>query len=158
MVKKHGSVEFARRRVELFARDVDAESWKLDHEKAMRCLNFEEFLKNGIGTFDFIVRLDESFREQAMRARERGEVAENEVIALQATLDLMKAWLLPCEGAEQALKHFEASEFDVIGAEEFRKRREEATWMVADAKDAFAHEKIVAERDEAVDFLRQQDD
>ena len=141
-------------RLKLFQKELDAADgdWKADHELAMKVLAFESALRFGIMIFDGLMELDNDEGLQAEVLRSEINAGHHDPVR-----DLLVDWLKPCASVETRIQEFLAAGFQVELAGEFRKRHEEAKWILSPAKEVFNHSKMVALRDEAIDALRRSD-
>ncbi len=136
-------------RIACYRKEVESEPWKQDHEDAMDCISFQSTLEFGIGLYDFLVRIDERVRDEMLKNK-----ASRDAKVLQIIRRLFGEWLVPCEAVNARLVDLEKKGFDVEHAAAFRKRHAEAIWMLKPASKAFADDKFVEARDEAIDALR----
>lgn len=139
-------LDYAEDRLRLFEKQVDQEPWKTAHVEAMRCLAFQDALAFGIALYDLVIDLDDAIRGAVLR-REVPHDPKYDV----AVRKFFRWWLKPCGHVERDLLAFEKQGFVVDHADEFRKRYDEATWMLKPAGEAFDHPKMVDARDIAID-------
>jgi hypothetical protein len=144
--------ERAKRDVRRFKEDVEAEPWKVLHEQAMRCYAFQDLLKVGVNLFESFVALDEALRLVLSKKAKR--TPEETTGLLEKMRFLFTWWIEPCARFERELVKLEKDFGEIEHAADFRRCYEEAKWMLADAKDALKHPKMVEARDAAIDALR----
>jgi hypothetical protein len=136
-------------------RDVDlyveiSEKWKHDHAQAMACYGFEDVLAKGASLFSLIVGAEERWRIQVYR----DETPYSDRKAAEF-LDLIKAWLKPCDTLLGEPRHFEDAGFSVKHSREFRRCVGEAKGIVTPDSEFFSHQRLVEERDRAIDETRE---
>ena len=138
-----------------FQRDVDlyveiSETWKNEHSQAMACYSFEDVLTKGSNLFTSIISAEERWRLQVYRI----EIAFSESKAAEF-VDLIKDWLKPCQTLLTELKHFEDAGFAVKHSRKFRRSVREAKGTVTPDDEFFTDDRLVEERDRAVDEARE---
>ncbi len=91
------------------------ESWKADHHAAMALYDFQEFLSEGLGLYDWMTERSQDFRCAVFHGLTPPDVqaAENEK-------RVFEQWLRTATGCEQHLLTFEAKFVTVEGAVKFR--------------------------------------
>jgi hypothetical protein len=95
---RHEMANLALRTAEQHVRNYERESTELmarQHE-AMECLDCEAFLQLGIDAFDWLIRADRAIRSGIHRG-----TVEHDPSIEESLLRLCKAWLGPCENANQ---------------------------------------------------------
>lgn len=145
-----GALQQAERRISLYEREVGQESWKKDHDTAMRCLSFEATLELGVALYDFLLKIDEVFRDAELSRPDAYNPKGRKTVR-----GLLQQWLAPCDRVQKELHDLEAKGFVVTHASEFRARHAEAVWILQPAREALGHAAMVAARDRAVDTLRE---
>lgn len=129
--------------------DDEAETWKVYHDHAMKCYDFEDFLGVGIALFDGITDFDE---------RHRARVLANEVEydpEHSATIkDAYRWWLRPCEHIQAKIDSLRADFGILKNAEEFLSRCREAKGILMEDAEFFTGETFIELRDEALDEFR----
>ena len=113
------------------ARQLEAyeEGWKVDHDEAMRCRDFEENLAVGINIFHSLMQVDVTRRHRIESGREEFIASEDGDM-----LGWFRWWLRPTEGAMARIRYFEQKFGAVDGAAEFRRCCEEAKEIVTEWK------------------------
>ena len=139
----------AQGRITLLRSEVDREPWAIDHKVAMACISLEETLRFGIDVYEALHRMDEGLRDAAIK----GEIPYTPELA-KFTKDLFKSWLEASAKVEDAIRKFEGARYTVQHAEQFRKRREEALWILKPAREAFADPRFAEARDRAIEAAR----
>jgi hypothetical protein len=106
--------------------DVFAESWKADHEQAMQCRDFEDFLTEAVSLFQLIDSLVRRRREAVFRGREEAnsQLDEEEKALYYHWLATVEADLARLDSLEKTYGHVE-------GAERLRDSREKARTFLA---------------------------
>lgn len=140
------ALRYARRNIQTFS--DQSEDLMGRHFEAMDCRDCEAFLQLGIDAFGWLVRAD-----QVAHAKAREDsVAEHQFAEIAESLRLLfRAWLGPCEFAENWIADQEAREYVVENAHRFREYREEVEAVVEsfDSED-LATDALIALRDKAV--------
>jgi hypothetical protein len=95
--------------------DVFEESWKADHHEAMALYDFQEFLSEGMGLYDWMTERSQDFRFAVFHGLTPpdSQAAENEK-------RVFERWLRTATECEQQLLTFEAKFVTVEGAVKFR--------------------------------------
>jgi hypothetical protein len=95
--------------------DVFEESWKADHHEAMALYDFQEFLSEGLGLYDWMTERSQDFRFAVFFGLTRPDqtAAENEK-------GVFEQWLRTATECERQLLTFEAKYVTVEGAVKFR--------------------------------------
>src|SRR5882724_11200822 len=78
------------------------EQWNKDHDKAMRCLAFEELLAFGLSIYQFINHIDEAWRRKVHQG-----LMEYDPAVKNAITSLFKSWLRCCKRVEKRLTALE---------------------------------------------------
>lgn len=92
------------------------ESWKADHEQAMRCLELEVVLQMGCSLYEQLRTADESWRIRMAR----GEVEYDATV--DAAFDkLFDIWLSPGALVLEEIAELEAAAYEVEHADTFRR-------------------------------------
>ena len=133
----------------LKAHEEQAENWKADHEKAMACLEFEEYLDSAISLFQHITRVDEGWHNHVFTYPDRYDPKRDEAI-----LGLYRRWLKLAEGDWETVARLEKEYGTVRGADEFRRCYRAAQGVLTPDDAFFTGEGLVKLRDEAVDAHR----
>lgn len=92
----------------------ERETWKVDHDAAMRCRDLESLLRKGVMFFYAIRTADESWSEQVQDGKVK--------YSAQHVRDIRSAyewWLKPCEAVNAMIQRME-QHFKVEEAEAFR--------------------------------------
>ncbi len=137
------------RQVECFDELVKDESWKRDHEDANACWELEQVLQFGLTIYRLFMKTDEVISDAILSDR-----CESPRQARAAFDSLLAWWLRPCETVNRVIRSLEDKGYMVEGAAEFRKHFAEAKWMLTPADKAFAHDRVAAVRDNAIDEHR----
>jgi hypothetical protein len=117
-----------------YAQDLtaDLESWKADHDAAMRCRDLEERLAvlNGLLRLflDLKARCDSAPIPEELDFDEKGASRERHI--LQAFSYISSA----CKVLEQAIKGFENQDYEVEGSRDFSELQAEIQRFLQDAK------------------------
>lgn len=93
----------------------DVEAWRRDHVAAMECRDLDDLLAIGNLLFERIDSRDRRRRESV----DRGESPNDWRVDL-AHAALYRRWAAPCQAVLDELARFEATGFEVEGAELFR--------------------------------------
>lgn len=101
------------------------EAWKVDHDAAMECYDLEEWLVEGLFTFEVVVRADSAVR----RAIYRGLLEPNSKFT-DCCRELYELWLHTAKSNVPALEKYEAMFGVVKHADEFRERITRAEQVV----------------------------
>jgi hypothetical protein len=142
-----------RERIQLFEKEIDGlEGWKREHNQAMECFRLEDSLKLGILIYDSLAAIDHYVRNEFLSGAIPFDPEYEDSIRT-----LFEYWLRPGQKLEKEISALKEIGFVVEGEDKFRKRYEEAKWMLLSASDAFDHEKMIDLRDRAVDSLRSGD-
>jgi len=92
------------------------ESWKIDHDQAMACRDFEDWLDVGLHLLEVVRRADERYRDDV----KTGKVPFRREDA-QQLVQVYSYWLEPCDHLLSALKAFEDDGYQIENAEVFRR-------------------------------------
>jgi hypothetical protein len=135
-------------------RDIDlyveiAEKWKQDHEEVMASYSFEDLLAKGVSLFNLIVSAEERWRLEIHRGVIR---YSDETYARH--VELIRHWLATGERLLPNLKRFEDAGFFVKHAKRFRRCIREAQGILTPDDQFFSHDRLVEERDRAIDEAR----
>ncbi len=103
------------------------EGWKKDHDQAMLCRDFEEFLAIGVAVFRALVQVDSTRRQRAASGLEAPSPEDDGEM-----LDYFRRWLEMGKKAMEDLRSFEDQFTAVDGAAEFRRCFREAGEIVAE--------------------------
>lgn len=125
------------------------EHWKVDHHFATECLDLELLLQHGISVYQAINFLDNAMREFVLTGKTEYS-AENET----AIADLYEWWFRPCDRILKKIDEFEARDFRVEYAEEFRGACIEVQGCFTDDEAFFSGGDLVTLRDRAIDSLK----
>src|SRR5215204_4432887 len=93
-----------------------AESWKFEHDSAMACYDFDDWLAFGLKCLEFI-------RDKERRYHERlkaGNVSAADSQIIEDIQELYEQWYSPCRHLLEELEQFEREGFSVSNAEAFR--------------------------------------
>lgn len=137
-------VESVKRRIASYREDV--ESWKIDHEFAMRCVDFEILLQHGLFVYDLINQIDE-----AIRAASRKGMIEFTRDIQDSVSALYRWWLEPCDAVLQLLVRFERQGYEVDHASEFRSAVREVRGVLTPDDEFFQESDVAALRDAAIE-------
>ena len=123
-----------------------SETWKAQHDEAMYCLDFENWLALGVFLFERITRTDERHRE----------ITYANPDAYSAELDreirgLYEVWSRAIPASLDRLADLESRGFRVEKVDEYRRCCEEAVGILTPDNEFFVGDKFVALRDEAID-------
>ena len=129
--------------VRLYARR--ASGWKAQHIEAQACFDLEEHLALGVSLFDLLRDGEDTWHRRVLE----GKIAYNPRHH-EGWRRVIGLWAQPCEGLERAVGAFEKRGFAVEGAEEFRRRCDEARWRLADPGELFNHPEFDVLRDAAL--------
>lgn len=148
--KSHGGdgALLYEQQLELYGKQAHDEPWKHEHLVAMQCISFEQLLRQGMFLFDEVMRFDEEVRGLMLRGEFKHDRHDQNI------RELVELWLKPCARIEATITCFEGLNYVVDGAAEFRKRHDEAVWILKPAGEAFDDPKMVECRDSAIDELR----
>ena len=91
------------------------ESWKLDHDRAMECHAFEDWLEYGLALLGLIRRIDQRYRD---RLRSGEATISHEFV--ESIQHLYETWYSPCGKLLEMLAQFEREGFAIANAQEFR--------------------------------------
>jgi len=92
-----------------------AESWKFDHDSAMACYDFDDWLAFGLKCLEFI-------RDKERRYHERlktGKVTAD-THAIEEIQELYEQWYSPCRHLLKELEQFEREGYVLSNAQAFR--------------------------------------
>ena len=129
-----------------------SEDWKGDHKEAMACFELEELLALGIDAFKAINRADEWVRAQVVSGEAEYDVGEFEKVEV-----LYQQWMQCSIVVNDILSRFEKNDFDVRGADDFRRCYREVQGILTPDEKFFAHDSLVRLRDEAIDAHRRRE-
>ena len=135
-------------RVTAFREEV--ESWKTDHDLAMKCMDFESLLQAGLSVLDAIHSIDERC---ALAVRSGQAIADDDI--QEAITRLYEDWSVPCARVLQKLPEFEHAGYAVKYAPEIRAASREVAGILTKDADFFVGDAIVDLRDEAIDAHRE---
>ena len=107
------------RRIDLFREEV--EQWQDAHAEAMACLDLQDTLAFGLSVYHQIAGAESAWYASV----DAGQVPFKETEET-AFAQLYSLWLLPCDRLLAKVQRFEAAEFHVDGATEFRVVAEQA--------------------------------
>jgi hypothetical protein len=113
--------ESARRHLDVFE-----ESWQPDHDAAMRCRDFEDFLAELVMIFRIVDRACRTRREDVYRGEQEPDPDDD-----RFEKQLYERWLRAAERAAVNLGRFEREFPSVVGSEEFRECRRVAETALA---------------------------
>jgi hypothetical protein len=102
------------------------ESWKEDHDVALRCRDVEEVLAVGIAVFELLRRVEQTWREAVFREVEDFNAEDDAAIR-----QCYHNWLLPTEAFLGRLPPFERRFGAIEGVAEIRDRVQEARGLLA---------------------------
>jgi hypothetical protein len=125
----------ARKGIELY--EDEMESWKIDHEEAMTCLDLEEAISLGIYAFKLVLKADQSHR----RASFEGKMKFNEAWE-KKTFELFRDWVKNTEAFVKTLELFEQKGFDVGRSNELRSLLSQAKDILTPDDDFFQGPKL----------------
>ncbi len=93
----------------------NAESWKFDHDSAMACYDFDEWLAFGLKCLEFI-------REKERRYHDRLKSGKSPVDpqVIEEIQELYEQWYSPCRHLLEELEQFEREGYVVTNAQAFR--------------------------------------
>jgi hypothetical protein len=121
------------------------ESWKTNHDEAIHCLDFENWLAYGVFLFECITRVDERHREAAYANPDSySEDFDREIRGLY------EAWSKAIPDSLEQLAYLEKKGFLVEKADEYRRCCEEARGILTPDNEFFVGDKLVALRDAAI--------
>ena len=109
------ALDSARFQVETYQQSVATDSWKTNHDLAMRCMDIEAILKIGIDLYELIESLDEKWRRLVLI--DEGQYDEKVTGKIESLFDM---WLVPCPRVDRAVRDLEQGGFTVDGATKFR--------------------------------------
>jgi len=136
-------VPVMRKQVEAYQDSSD--SWKIDHDIAMLCLDVQAAIEIGLAIFTQIVRLDEDYWELFYDDR-IPEIPEVET----AIPELVAQWYSVSLQLEKVVVHLESAGYQVAGAEPFRVAIHKAKSILTPDSEFFDGEKLWAKRDQAI--------
>ena len=125
-----------------------SESWEVTHDEAMACFEFEGLLALGIDAFEAINRADEWLRSRVASGKAKYDAVETAKIEA-----LYQQWMQASDVILEMLAEVE-KQFEVCGAEEFRRCYREVQGILTPDEEFFAHDSLVKLRDEAIDSHR----
>jgi hypothetical protein len=102
------------------------ESWKADHEAAMRCRDVEDVLAVGIMTFQLLERREQSWRDRVFRGTEDYRAEDD-----AATREGFDRWLATTEALLNRVAVLEQQFGSVEGAAELSRCAERARLLLA---------------------------
>jgi hypothetical protein len=126
----------------------ETERWKIDHDEANACVEFEELLALGNSAFDAISRWDTIWHQQVNEGKHRFDAAYERDI-----LNLYADWLAPSEYMLEVIARHEQKGYVVVGADVFRRYCEDASGLATDDVDFFGEE-LLPHQDKALDDNR----
>ena len=136
-------VPVMRKQVEAYQDSSD--SWKIDHDIAMLCLDVQAAIEIGLAIFTQIVRLDEDYWELFYDDR-IPEIPEVET----AIPELVAQWYSVSLQLEKVVVHLESAGYQVAGAEPIRVTIHKAKSILTPDSEFFDGEKLWAKRDQAI--------
>jgi hypothetical protein len=126
-----------------------AESWKLAHDEAMECLDYQDLLALGVFAFKQISRADERWHERVFQ-----EKIEHNAELERDIFDLYGKWAVVSDAVMREVEKLESKGFPVDGAKELRECVAEARGVLLPDRHFFAGKKLNDLRDEAIDEHR----
>ena len=124
----------------------EADRWKIEHEDAMQCMDFELLLQHGVTIYDALNMIDEKARMEIYDSPDDYDPDYHKVM-----IGLYQWWLAPCDEILSELAKFE-SRFDSVDyAEQFRSAVQEVQGILTPDDEFFTGEKLAQLRDEAID-------
>ncbi|MDB5876333.1 MAG: hypothetical protein JWQ07_5775 [Ramlibacter sp.] len=129
--------------------DRDVESWKADHEGAMRCRKAEAKAALAVGVFLAIDVIDMSRRAAVFSGRQAFDPTEDAIIE-----SLYREWLESANKVSAVIDAAESDGFEVDYIESFRRAHREARAMFVPDSQFFAGQALTDIRDRAVDDHR----
>ena len=128
---------------------IEADEWKWDHDAAMKCYEFEDFLLVGIALFDAITQFDERHRARVLSGEIEFDPDHSELVR-----EAYKWWLEPSGSIAAHIAKLRAQYGEVKNAEKFLSLCREAKGILTDDAAFFSGDALVALRDEAIDEHR----
>jgi hypothetical protein len=95
--------------------DVFESGWKAEHHEAMALYDFQEFLAEGLGLFEWLTERSQDFRWLIFVGK-----LDADPVAAQNEKAMFQRWLHTAAECERNLEHFETRFGMVEGAEKFR--------------------------------------
>ena len=129
--------------------NIEADEWKRDHDEAMKCYDFEDFLLIGIGLFNAITDFDERHRARVLSGEIEFDPDHGELVR-----HAYSYWLEPCDDIAAHINKLRAEFGEVKNSEKFLSLCREAKGILADDANFFSGEALVKLRDEAIDEFR----
>jgi len=127
----------------------ESKLWKKDHALAMGYYNFQDFLRDLVGLFDTITKIDEDWRWQVLRH----ETPYEEAVA-ESIRKLYESWHEACAAPVGMLPLFESRFGRVENAEELLVRWREAQGILTPDEEFFTGDALAGLRDKATDEHR----
>ena len=149
MTKNNSAFQVVRIAIASYRRQARKESWKADHDAAMKCYRFEEMLWAANGVFDAITQFDENHRARVFSGEIEYDADHSGVIK-----EAYRWWLGPSEGFKQAIERYRGRFGEVSNSEEFLSRCREAQGILTDDAEFFSGDALTQLRDEAIDAFR----
>lgn len=109
------SLRYFLQHLHLYRQQGVEEQWKCDHQTAMKCRELEEYIGLGLSLFNLMKERAHAIQDRIARGQMDydPEIAELFIAGYQE-------WLKPCASVESAIRWFEAKNYQVEKAAEFR--------------------------------------
>ncbi len=138
-------IGLAERQIEAYGREV--ERWRLEHDDAMKCRDFELLLKLGLDAFETLNRIDAEVTASVFRGeRDQADIGFVELV--------YRLWRVPAIEVERRLEDFERSGFRVEFADEDRAACREVDGLLTSDAGFFRGDALVELRDAAIEAHR----
>lgn len=151
-MRTDGYLVRARGEVRQYRASVYDEPWKAEHEAAKKLFSFEERLAFGVGLFQYLIQIDETWRCRVMNRECEYDQRVDTLLG-----KLFKWWASPRNKIERHIRKYEDLGYEVAHASEFRKCCAEAEWMITSPEKLFDRPEFVQLRDEAIDSFQQEE-
>lgn len=102
-----------------------ADSWKQQHTEAMDCRDCEEFIQSGLEAFKWLCRSEQLVRQASYRG-----LCQFDDDTRSAFDMLYRAWLKPCDFAEEWIQKQVARGYTLDNLEEFRDACESVEYII----------------------------
>ena len=131
-------------------KQIENEPWKTDHAQAMRCREFEEWLKLCIETFERINRLDEGYRSSVYDKDVEYDAAWDETV-----LDLYRQWRHRVSGFPQVMEDLAKKYEHIEYSDEFLRCLLEVDGILTPDGEFFADGRLTELRERAIRETRE---